>query len=133
MDLKRAINIQNAAYSRIQDIYRTARTMGYKRDYIQVEINRVFTNLPKNFSIMRRDMLRMVSQTLNDITYERDLEFCYSYKDDIYSTDKKSTHFRHTSEIDPKELHHNHYGFAFFWKDKGVMFNTNWNVNEHRD
>ena len=126
MYLKQAIEIQNKAIEALRSIYRTARTYGYNQDWIHKEENQVFGRLPKNFSMMRRDHLRVACKVLWEEMFERDIESVYLYKNLTFSTNKKTKHHNVTSNIDPKLLYDKNEGFAFFWIEIGKMYSSDW-------
>ena len=126
MDLKRAITIQNKAVDALRSTYRTARTMGYNQDWIHREETQIFGRLPKNFSMMRREHLRMACKVLWEEMFERDIESVYLYKNLTFSTNKNTKHHNVTSNIDPKLLHDKNEGFAFFWIETGKMYSSDW-------
>ena len=80
MYLKQAIEIQNKAIEALRSTYRTARTMGYNQDWIHREESQIFGRLPKNFSMMRREHLRMACKVLWEEMFERDIETVYLCK-----------------------------------------------------
>ena len=126
MDLKRAIAIQNKSVDALRSIYRTARTCGYNQDWIHREETQIFGRLPKNFSMMRREHLRMACKVLWEEMFERDIESVYLYKNLTFSTNKNTKHHNVTSNIDPKLLHDKNEGFAFFWIETGKMYSSDW-------
>ena len=129
MDLKRAIAIQNKSVDALRSIYRTARTCGYNQDWIHREETQIFGRLPKNFSMMRREHLRMACKVLWEEMFERDIESVYLFKGKTYSTHKDSKHHAPTKLVNPALLHKKNEGFAFFWIETGRMYSSNW----HKD
>ena len=132
MDLKRAIAIQNKSVDALRSIYRTARTCGYNQDWIHREETQIFGRLPKNFSMMRREHLRMACKVLWEEMFERDIECVYLFKGSTYSTNRKSKHHPHTSLLDAKELCCENDGFAFFWVETGKMYSSDWVKNQYK-
>ena len=126
MDLGRAIKIQNESIEALRSTYRTARTMGYNQTWIHQEESRIFGRLPKNFSMMRRDHLRIACRVLWEETFERDIEGVYLYKGEAYSINKKSKHHKLTEDVDAKTLHYSNDGFAWFWIETGKMYSPDW-------
>lgn len=129
MYLKQAIVIQNRTVDALRSIYRTARTMGYNQDWIHREECQIFGRLPKNFSMMRREHLRMACKVLWEEMFERDIETVYLCKNLTWSTNKNSKHHNTTLNIDACYLNEHHQGYAFFWIETGKMYSSNWVKN----
>ena len=125
LSLNRAFNVQREATARLREIYRTARHCGYDSNWIKKSTEELFDSLPKALSLMRRETLRNIKYVLHDEMMERDIEGVYLYKGKTYSINKKSKYHLLTSKINPKLMHDNNEGFAFWWIETGKPL-TEW-------